>query len=188
MLKTTFTNKGRLGLLLCLTGLLSFSNATAVRAQDDGHGNRDDSRYGRDGSNDQDPPSRVARLSYFDGSVSFQAGGSGDWGNAAKNRPVTIGDKLWVDKDARAELQAGQATIHLGGMTALSFLNLDQNITQMRLAEGTVNFRVRELRQGDLYEVDTPNATFTVRQAGAFRIDVNEQADVSLPLFAEKAK
>jgi len=180
MLKTTFTNKGRLGLLLCLTGLLSFSNAAAVRAQDDGHGNRDDSRYGHDGSNDQDPPSRVARLSYFDGSVSFQAGGSGDWGNAAKNRPVTIGDKLWVDKDARAELQAGQATIHLGGMTALSFLNLDQNITQMRLAEGTVNFRVRELRQGDLYEVDTPNAAFTVRQAGAFRIDVNEQADGSI--------
>jgi hypothetical protein len=177
MLKTTFTGKGRLGLLLCLTGLLSVGNATAVRAQDDGHG---DSRYVRDGYNDQDPPSRVARLSYFDGSVSFQAGGSGDWGNAAKNRPVTIGDKLWVDKDARAELQAGQVTIHLGGMTALSFLNLDQNITQMRLAEGTVNFRVRELRQGDLYEVDTPNAAFTARQAGAFRIDVNEQGDGSI--------
>jgi hypothetical protein len=178
MLKTTFT--ARLGLLLCLPGLLSFSNATAVRAQDYGHGNREDSRYGRDGSNDQDPPSRVARLSYFDGSVSFQAGGSGDWGNAAKNRPVTIGDKLWVDKDARAELQAGQSSIHLGGMTALSFLNLDQNITQMRLVEGTVNFRVRELRQGDLYEVDTPNAAFTARQAGAFRIDVNEQGDGSI--------
>jgi hypothetical protein len=139
----------------------------------------DDTRYGGDEpkNTDQDPPSRVARLSYLDGSVSFQAGGSGDWGNAAKNRPVTIGDKLWVDKDSRAELQAGQATIHLGGMTALSFLNLDTNITQMRLAEGTVNFRVRELREGDLYEVDTPNAAFTVRQAGAFRIDVNEQGD-----------
>jgi hypothetical protein len=182
MLKTRFTSKGRLGLVLGLAGLLSFSAATATRAQDDGYYNGDDSRYRRDDSryNDQDPPSRVARLSYLDGSVSFQAGGSGDWGNAAKNRPVTIGDKLWVDKDARAELQAGQATIHLGGMTALSFLNLDQNITQMRLAEGTINFRVRELREGDLYEVDTPNAAFTVRQAGAFRIDVNEQGDGSI--------
>jgi hypothetical protein len=206
MSKTTLTGKGRLGVLLCLTGLLSFATATSVRAQGDPgyddpnanysarggddrrynnsndpryndprYDNRNDSQYG-----DQDPPSRVARLSYFNGSVSFQAGGSGDWGNAAKNRPVTIGDKLWVDKDARAELQAGQATIHLGGMTALSFLNLDQNITQMRLAEGTVNFRVRELRQGDLYEVDTPNAAFTVREAGAFRIDVNEQGDGSI--------
>jgi hypothetical protein len=83
MSKTTFTGKGRLGLLLCLTGLLSFSSAS-VRARDHGYGNRYDSRYGRGGSNDQDPPSRVARLSYFDGSVSFQAGGSGEWGNAAK--------------------------------------------------------------------------------------------------------
>jgi hypothetical protein len=62
-------------------------------------------------------------------------------------------------------------------MTALSFLNLDQSITQMRLAEGTINFRVRELREGDQYEVDTPNAAFTVTQAGAFRIDVNENGD-----------
>ncbi|HWO28040.1 MAG TPA: hypothetical protein VNO32_04510, partial [Candidatus Acidoferrum sp.] len=67
----------------------------------------------------QDPPSRVARLSYMDGSVSMQPGGAGDWGAAAKNRPVTIGDKLWTDKDSRAELQAGQASIHLSGMTAL---------------------------------------------------------------------
>jgi len=56
-------------------------------------------------------------------------------------------------------------------MTALSFLNLDQGITQMRLAEGSVNFRVSELREGYLYEVDAPNIAFTVKQAGAFRID-----------------
>src|ERR1700730_17843288 len=39
MSKTTFTGKGRLGLLLCLTGLLSITSlttATAMRAQDDG--------------------------------------------------------------------------------------------------------------------------------------------------------
>jgi hypothetical protein len=205
MLKTTFTGKGRLGLLLCLSGLLSFATPRSARAQGtydtqgnyDPRGHQNDtsaatlSNNGRDDNiadddvdqalpDAQDPPSRVARLSYFDGSVSMQAGGSGDWGAAARNRPVTIGDKLWVDKDARAELQAGQASIHLGAMTALSFLNLDQNITQMRLAEGSINFRVRELREGDQYEVDTPNAAFTVRQAGAFRIDVNENGDGTL--------
>jgi hypothetical protein len=125
----------------------------------------------------QDPPSRVARVSYMDGSVSMQPGGAGDWGAAAKNRPVTIGDKLWADKDSRVELQAGQASIHLGGMTALSFLNLDQNVIQVRLAEGHLNLRVRELRQGDTYEIDTPNLAFTVREAGAFRVDVNENGD-----------
>ena len=123
------------------------------------------------------PPSRVARISFTDGSVSLQPGGTGDWGVAAKNRPVTIGDKVWVDKNSRAELQAGQIAIHLGGMTALSFLNLDQNVTQIRLPEGKINFRVREIRQGENYEVDTPNLAFTVKEAGAFRIDVNENGD-----------
>jgi hypothetical protein len=125
----------------------------------------------------QNPPSRVARISFSDGSVSLQPGGTGDWGTAQKNRPVTIGDKVWVDKDSRAELQAGQIAIHLGGMTALSFLNLDQNVTQVRLPEGKINFRVREIRQGENYEVDTPNLAFTVKEAGAFRIDVNENGD-----------
>jgi Family of unknown function (DUF6600)/FecR protein len=126
-----------------------------------------------------DPPTRVARISYLQGSVSFEPAGSNQWGNAELNRPVTIGDKIWVDKDSRAELQAGQIAIHLDSMTALSFLNLDSNTTQMRLTEGTINFRVRELREGDVYEVDVPNLAFTVKQAGAFRIDVNETGDVT---------
>jgi hypothetical protein len=155
----TFTGRSRLGLLFCLAGLLSFV-APKARADEE-----------------KDPPTRVARISYVEGSVSLQPGGQGDWGSAARNRPMTIGDKIWVDKDSRAELQAGTVSIHLGSMTALSFLNLDQGITQMRLAEGSLNFRVSELREGDLYEVDAPNMAFTVKQAGAFRIDVDESGD-----------
>ena len=159
VMKKTFTGKSSLSMLLCFAGFLSFA-APKARADEE-----------------KDPPTRVARISYADGSVSLQPGGQGDWGTAAKNRPMTIGDKIWVDKDSRAELQAGVASIHLGSMTALSFLNLDQGVTQMRLAEGSVNFRVSELRQGDLYEVDAPNLAFTVKEAGAFRVDVNENGD-----------
>jgi len=90
---------------------------------------------------------------------------------------VTIGDKLWTDKDGRAELQAGQAAVHMASMTALSFLNLDDNTIQMRIAEGSINFRVRELREGEVYEVDAPNMAFTVKEAGAFRIDVSEDGE-----------
>jgi Family of unknown function (DUF6600) len=128
-------------------------------------------------ANQPDPPTRVARISYSEGSVSLQPGGAGDWAAAPKNRPVTVGDKLWSDKDSRLELQAGQANIHVGSMTAISFLNLDQNIIQIRVPEGAINFRVRELREGDVYEVDTPNAAFVVKEAGAFRVDVSEAGD-----------
>src|SRR5712692_10175940 len=158
IMKSTFTGKSRTYLLMLLTGLFFFI-APKARA-DQG-----------------DPPSRVARISFLDGNVSFQPSGTEEWAAAAKNRPVTIGDKLWTDQDSRAELQAGQASLHLGSMTALSFLNLDENFLQVRIAEGAVNFRVRELREGDLYEVDTPNLAFTVKEAGAFRVDVNENGD-----------
>jgi len=156
-----FNGKSRLCIVLCLFGILGF---VAPKARSD---------------EDKDPPTRAARISFVDGTVSLQPGGEGDWGSAARNRPMTIGDKIWADKDSRAELQAGTVSIHLGSMTALSFLNLDQGVTQMRLAEGSINFRVSELREGDLCEVDAPNMAFIVKQAGAFRIDVTENGDGS---------
>jgi len=181
MMKTKLNSKRTLSLFLCLSGLLYFSvpKAGAQQQQSDQPGPPEQAeQVDQPGASDaNDPPSRVARISYLDGSVSLQPGGAGDWGAAARNRPMTVGDKLWTDKDSRAELQTGVVSIHLGSMTALSFLNLDQTITQMRLAEGSINFRVKEIREGDTFEVDTPNAVFTITQAGAFRIDVNENGD-----------
>jgi len=44
-----------------------------------------------------DPPGRVARLSYVQGSVSLEPAGQQDWVGAEINRPVTTNDKLWSD-------------------------------------------------------------------------------------------
>jgi uncharacterized membrane protein YgcG len=181
-MKTSFASTGKSNgkskLLFLLAGLLCFAFITQNIRADETDPATDPASPSADPAGD--PPSRVARISFVDGTVSFQPGGQGDWGSAAMNRPVTVGDKLWADKASRAELQAGQASIHIGSMTALSFLNLDENIMQLRVAEGAVNFRVRELREGDVYEVDTPNLAFTVRQAGAFRVDVSENGDATV--------
>src|SRR5262245_22076223 len=74
---------------------------------------------------ESDPPDRGARLSYADGRVSLQAADAQEWTAATLNRPLTSGDKLWVDRESRAELQVGSATLHLDQSTALSLLNLD---------------------------------------------------------------
>lgn len=55
--------------------------------------------------NQDDPPGRVARLGYLQGSVSFQPAGETDWVQAVTNRPITTGDQLWTDRDSRAEVQ-----------------------------------------------------------------------------------
>jgi len=90
--------------------------------------------------NQEDPPSRVARLGYMEGSVSFQPAGENDWVGAVDNRPMTTGDKVWADKDSRAELQLGSAVIRLSQNTGISFLNLDDRTAQVQLSSGSINF------------------------------------------------
>jgi hypothetical protein len=127
-----------------------------------------------------DPPSRVARLSLAEGSVSFEPAGTDDWVTAVVNRPLTTGDKLWADHDSRAELHLGSASIRLGANTGFSFLNLDDNTTQLQLTEGTLRIRVRHLYRDENFEVDTPNLAFSVLRPGIYRINVNEAGDTTV--------
>src|SRR5258706_14384137 len=104
----------------------------------------------RAAADDDDPPSRVARLSLADGSVSFQPAGTQDWVSAVVNRPMTTGDKLWADRDSRAELQIGSGSIRLGSNTCFSFLNLDDNTARLQLSRGNVRIHMRRLdRKGN---------------------------------------
>jgi Family of unknown function (DUF6600) len=135
----------------------------------------------RAAANDEDdPPARVARLSYTSGAVSFSPAGTDDWVSAVINRPVTTGDKLWTDQGARAELSIGTAYIRLADQTGFSFLNLDDRTTQIRVTEGTISLRVRSLDQDEIFEVDTPNLAFSVLRPGSYRIDVNENGDATI--------
>jgi len=133
----------------------------------------------RAAADDDDPPSRVARLGFARGSVSFNPAGTDDWVSAIVNRPVTTGDKLWNDSDGRSELSIGTAVIRLGSTTGFSFLNLTDNTTQIRVTEGTLNIRVRNLGDDETFEVDTPNLAFTVLRPGNYKIVVNEAGDTT---------
>jgi len=126
-----------------------------------------------------DPPSRVARLGYTSGAVSFSPAGENDWDEARINRPLTTGDRLWTDRRARAEIQVGGAMIRLDADTGVSILNLDDQITQLQLTQGVLNVRVRRLERGQLFEIDTPNLAFTLRQPGAYRIEVDPDDDAT---------
>jgi FecR protein len=129
---------------------------------------------------EHDPPTRVARLNYSSGSVSFQPGGEGDWVTAVQNRPLTTGDNLWSDQNSRAELHVGSTAIRMSSETSLTFLDLDDHTTQLRLSLGSLLLRVRHLDDGDLFEVDTPNLAFTVQSAGEYRIDVNSDGNQTI--------
>ncbi len=133
-----------------------------------------------------DPPGRVARLSYVQGSVSMQPSGQQDWVGAELNRPVTTGDKIWSDaQGSRAELDIGGAAIRMGANTGFSFLNLDDNVAQMQVTAGTVIVHVRELLENQSYEVDTPNVAVMLDEPGQYRIEVSDSGDSTAVRVAE---
>ena len=128
---------------------------------------------------DEDPPGRIGRINFMEGSVSFQPAGEGDWLTAVPNRPITTGDNLWTDRDSRDELHVGSTILRMGPETSLSFLNLDDSSTQLRLAEGSLIVRVRHVDDGDNYEIDTPNLAFDIQRPGSYRIDVDPNGEVT---------
>ena len=134
----------------------------------------------QDQDQSQDPPARVARLNFSQGSVSFRPAGEDDWVTAVPNRPIVTGDDLWADQDSRAEVHVGSAAIRLGAQTGITFLALDDRTTQIRLAQGEVIVRVRHVDDDDTYEIDTPNIAFTLLQPGEYRVDVSQDGSQTI--------
>jgi hypothetical protein len=134
-----------------------------------------------------DPPSRVARLNYVQGAVSFQPAGEQDWLEADINRPLTTGDNLWVDKDSRGEIHIGATSIRLSSDTGISFLNLDDRTVQLQLVQGTIEVHLRRLEPGNAFEIDTPNLAFTLAASGEYRIQAEPDGNSTAIIVREGA-
>jgi len=159
----------KLSLVLCLTfaASLFFALPQIAAAQDQ------DPSQAQAQAQVIDPPTRVARLNYVQGSISFQPAGEQDWLEADINRPLTTGDNLWADKDSRGEIHIGATSIRLSSDTGISFLNLDDRTVQLQLVQGTIEVHVRRLEPGNAFEIDTPNLAFTLAASGEYRIQTN---------------
>jgi hypothetical protein len=136
---------------------------------------------------DDDPPGRVARLSYIEGAISYQASGDTDWVQANPNRPLTTGDNLWADENSRGELHIGGTAIRLGAQTGLSFLNLDDRTIQMQLAQGVIEVHLRHMVSGDAFEVDTPNLAVTLASSGEYLISTDPDSNTTVVTVREGA-
>jgi hypothetical protein len=120
-----------------------------------------------------DPPSRVARLNYQSGSVSFRPGSVEEWTAATLNYPLTTGDRLWTEAASQAEMHIGSAAVRMGQTTAFSILNLDDRIAQLSVTQGTLNVHIRDLAPGEAWEIDTPNSAISLLAPGDYRIDAD---------------
>lgn len=133
----------------------------------------------------QDPPDRVARLNYVSGNVSMEPSGIDQWAPADVNRPFTIGDYLYTDQGAKAELHLDVAVMRMGSNTSFGFLNLDDRTVQIKLTEGDMYFRLHDFGQDQVFEVDTPNAAVTLLRDGIYRFRVDPNGNMSFVVVRE---
>src|SRR5947209_6120911 len=86
-----------------------------------------------------EPPSRVARLSFIGGAVSFRPASVEEWRVAELNYPLTTGDHVWTDRHARAEVQVGSFVVRVAPYTEFSFVTLDDDMARLRVTQGAVS-------------------------------------------------
>jgi hypothetical protein len=127
----------------------------------------------------QDPPYRVGRMAYVGGEVSFRPGDVDEWAAAMLNYPLKGGDDLWADVGARAEIAIGSAAVRLAPSTAVGFLALDDQTTQLSLTQGSLQVRVRDLADDEIFEIDTPNGAVSLLGPGSYRVDVDANGDAT---------
>ncbi len=167
-MRTTTPRKIALGTLLAT--IASFT-AAPMRAQNGYEG--DEYAQG-------DIQQTVARISYVDGNdASYSRGDDPDaWEAAVVNVPLTLGDRVYTGDGSRMELQVhGGTFVRLAPRTDLTALNLTDDVKQLSLASGTGSFRVRRLRNDEVFEVDTPNVAVTFDTPGNYRVDVAGNGD-----------
>jgi hypothetical protein len=126
-----------------------------------------------------DPPSRVARLNFMQGPVSFRPGSVDEWAAATLNFPLNTGDYLWADQGARAELHVGSTAIRMDQTTAISVVNLTDQLAQFSLTAGSLNVHIRYLGPHENFEVDTPNVAIMLVRPGDYRIIADADNAVS---------
>jgi hypothetical protein len=123
-----------------------------------------------------DPPGRVGRLADLSGNVWLYDPVEGEWIAAARNRPLTTGDRLATDDDARAEVQVGSTTLRLDGSTDIEIVQLDDAALRVRLQDGTLALRVRAQEWAQEIEVTTAHGRFAPTSAGHYRIDRDDDS------------
>ena len=127
-----------------------------------------------------DPPSRVARIAYITGPVSFEPASVDQWTDASLNYPMSTGDNLYTDNGARAVLRIGQNSIRLNSGTNFQFVNLSDNVVQTSINAGNLSLRLRHLFDGESWEVDTPNGAVTLLRTGEYRVDTDASRNATM--------
>ncbi len=116
--------------------------------------------------------SRIARLSFVEGHVSFMHPNEVDWASASINLALQPGDRIYTGSDGRAEIEFDEGSVlRLAERTDVELVALGEDRIRLRILVGLCTLSART----DIpFEINTPAAMFSTRRDGVYRFDVTE--------------
>src|SRR5271165_1485374 len=122
-------------------------------------------------------PGRPVRVQYVSGQVSVAPQQTNEWTAARLNQPLRAGQHIWTDKDSRVEINVGDGFIRMNSEASVTLMAVNRSTVQIGVNQGEVSVTVARLLPGEIYEVDTPNATLTATKAGVYSVEVRPTED-----------
>jgi hypothetical protein len=134
---------------------------------------------------------RLLRVSLIEGDVSYQRTDLDKWVDLSVNTPLLEGDKVWVGREGRAEIEFDDGSrVRLAGNTIIELTRLSaQDALQeieIRLTQGLATLGVRS---GDgSFRVQTPSFSLQVMEPANFRAEVQPDGSGRVVVFEGKAE
>ncbi|MCP5285333.1 MAG: hypothetical protein H6933_10560 [Burkholderiaceae bacterium] len=116
-------------------------------------------------------PGRVGRIVDLRGDVALYDEQYGEWSDAQRNRPLVAGDRLVLQRSARAEVRVGGTVLLLGEGADVAIDTLDDDRLRLTLYDGSLALRVPSRDAAESTEVRTVAALVRPQAAGRYRVD-----------------
>jgi len=125
-----------------------------------------------------DPPTRVGRLSFIEGTVSFHDD-QGGWSPAVVNTPLTSGDAIWTEPNARSELSVAGTRVRLDNATQLELLAINDSQTRLQVDRGRIDVKTYTLDTDQPYQIVTPRGTISLQAQGDYYVEAGSIEDAT---------
>jgi FecR protein len=126
-----------------------------------------------------EPPARVGRLAFTQGTVSFHPHDQDGWTSAAVNTPLTSGDAIWTEPNARSEISLSGSRIRLQDATQLGMQAIDDSQTRLQLGQGRIDVKSVAMDPNQPYEILTPRGTAALLQQGDYYVEAGSAQDAT---------
>lgn len=121
-------------------------------------------------------PGRVGRIVELQGEVALYDPEYGEWTEALRNRPLVAGDRLVLQRSARAELRVGATVLLLAQGADPEIDTLDDERLRLTLHDGALALRLDSRDDAEATEVRGAQALMRPQRAGRYRIDVDRES------------